>query len=78
MVLKGIIKDNIVYCPKCETSKYQLTDDYKLVDIDGVKYVEFVARCLTCGEKFYFQSSISIETHYAFSRDREIEITDNK
>ena len=78
-MFKAILKDNNrVYCPKCEQSNYQLTSDYKLVEIEGQKYVEFVARCLTdnCNEKFYFQSDIGINNHYNFDKDKEIEIKD--
>jgi hypothetical protein len=77
-MFKSILKDNIPYCPKCEQSDYQLTSDYKLVEIEGNKYVEFVARCLTdnCNEKFYFQSDIGINNHFNFDRSKEIEIKD--
>lgn len=76
---KAILKDNNkIYCPSCNKSNYQLTSDYKLVEIENNKYVEFVARCLTdnCDEKFYFQSDIGINNHYNFDRDKEIEIKD--
>jgi len=80
MILKAILKDNRLYCPECKESKYQLTDDYKLVEIDGTKYTEFVARCMNgnCNNKFYFQSKITINehTHYVFDRNKEIEIKD--
>ena len=74
----AILINNTIYCPKCEQSIYQLTSDYKLVEIEGKKYVEFVARCLTdnCNEKFYFQSDIGINNHYNFDKDKEIEIKD--
>ena len=77
-MFKAILKNNTIYCPKCEQSNYQLTSDYKLVEIEGKKYVEFVARCLTdnCNEKFYFQSDIGINNHYNFDKDKEIEIKD--
>lgn len=73
---KAILKENKLYCPECKQSNYQLTSDYKLVDIEGQKYIEFVARCLTdnCNEKFYFQSDIGINTHFNFDRSKEIEI----
>lgn len=80
MVFKAILKDNRLYCPKCEESKYQLTDDYKLVEINGEKYTEFVARCIhgNCNTKFYFQSKITMyeHTHYNFDKTKEIEIKD--
>ena len=77
-MIKALLKENKVYCPRCEQSNYQLTSDYKLVEIEGQKYVEFIARCLTdnCTEKFYFQSDIGINNHFNFDRDKEIEIKD--
>lgn len=77
-MFKGVLIGNKIYCPVCNKSNYQLTSDYKLVDIEGQKYVEFVARCLTdnCNEKFYFQSDIGVSKHFNFSRDKEIEIKD--
>ena len=78
---KAILKDNKIFCPKCEQSKYQLTDDYKLVNIGGKNYTEFVARCLTenCNEKFYFQSIITMDktTHFVFNRERETVIKED-
>jgi hypothetical protein len=79
-MFKAILKENKIYCPRCEQCNYQLTNDYKLVEIESQKYVEFVARCLTdnCNEKFYFQSKITMNstTHYDFNKDKEIEIKD--
>jgi hypothetical protein len=74
-LLKGILKENIIYCPKCGHCNYNLTNDYKLVDIGGNKYVEFVARCLKdkCGEKFYYQSKISMQDTKRFCYDRKDE-----
>jgi len=75
---KAILRENKIYCPSCEQSNYQLTSDYKLVEIEDEKYVEFEARCLEdgCDEKFYFQSDIGINNHFNFDRDKEIEIKD--
>ena len=57
-----------------------MTDNYRLVEINGQKYTEFTGRCLNegCKEKFYFQSLITINSHihYNFSRNQEIEIID--
>lgn len=77
-MIKALLKENRIYCSKCEQSNYQLTSDYKLVEIEGQKYVEFVARCLTegCNERFYFQTDIGINKHFNFDKDKEIEIRD--
>ena len=71
--------DNRAYCPRCEQSNYQLTNDYKLVEIEGIKYIEFVGRCLTegCKEKFYYQSNSSLSgKRYVIDKSKEIEIVD--
>jgi len=76
---KGIIKDNVIYCPVCNQSNYQLTSDYKLVEIESKRYIEFVGRCLTdgCNEKFYYQSEPSMSgKRFSISREKEIEIKD--
>lgn len=79
-MIKALLKENKVYCPRCEQSNYQLTSDYKLVSIGDKNYIEFVARCLTenCNEKFYYQSKISMNehTHYSFDKSKEIEVKD--
>ena len=76
---KGVILENKIYCPSCNKSNYQLTNDYKLVEIEGKRYVEFVGRCLTdnCNEKFYYQSESNMSgKRFVISRDKEIEIRD--
>jgi len=77
-MFKANIVENKVYCPRCEQSNYQLTSNYGLVEIEGTRYIEFIARCLTenCNEKFYFQTDIGVNKHFNFSRDKEIEIKD--
>ena len=76
---KGILIDNKIYCPICHQCNYQLTKDYKLVEIEGKRYVEFVGRCLTdgCNEKFYYQSESNMSgKRFSISREKEIEIRD--
>ena len=46
-MFKANIVENKVYCPRCEQSNYQLTSNYGLVEIEGTRYIEFIARCLT-------------------------------
>jgi hypothetical protein len=79
---KAFIESNKAYCPKCKQCNYQLTNDYKLVEIANVKYTEFVARCMTdkCNEKFYFQSRITLDGHnrFAFDKSQEVEIKEEK
>jgi len=76
---QGLIIDNKIYCPKCEQCNYQLTSKYSLVEIEEIKYTEFVARCLTdnCNEKFYYQSEPSMSgKRFSINREKEIEIRD--
>lgn len=77
----GILRDNKIYCPNCDQCNYQLTNDYKLVNVNGKNYTEFVVRCLTdnCNEKFYYQSHITIDgtTHYTFDRSKETVIKED-
>lgn len=73
-MLKAIIKENKIYCPK-EHHDYKISD-YKTVEIKGQKYTKFIARCKECNEKFYFFSRITVdfEIHFVFNEDDEKEV----
>ena len=68
--MQALIKNNIVFCKKCEAHNYKCID-YKTITKDGKNHTQVIARCNACGTEFYFFTNIGIEseTHYVFDEE---------
>ena len=68
--MQALIKNNIVFCKKCEAHNYKCID-YKTITKDGKTHTQVIARCNECGTEFYFFTNIGIEseTHYVFDEE---------
>lgn len=77
-MVKGIIKDNQVYCPTCN-SMVGNGYDYRQVLHEGKSYTEFIKFCSNpkCTEKIVYYSDVYIDETYRYSFDKVEVIKDS-
>lgn len=77
-MVKGIIKDNQVYCPTCH-SIVGNGCDYRQVMYEGNSYTEFTKFCSNpkCNEKIVYYADVYIEETYRYIFDKVEAIKDS-
>lgn len=76
-MLKAEIINNVPYCPNCNVGLSNIYE-YKEVEHDNKKYVEFIKECTKCNEKVKYQAMIDLDETIRFSFDDAKEIKEEK